>query len=629
MTNQSLLPQFLMENDSINKELDSINDVYTSLMQCTNQEELIQTALFQIRNKLKVQVASIFMFDKSGQIRRVGINGENHAGDPIDKSWLSDEHYVAKESFSGASVPETGQLAFGKPIYSNNILSDFPSMTNGSVYEKQLGRLQSGITVPLNGYSRTFGTIEVLNKKDSESFSNDEIYWLMLISANVSSLLHNFIREKKRNVYDNLHEKLASIIIRGVRADQIDQENILKETAEQLVADFTPFSACIIRVAASNDSQLKLLAKAKHDSLVSWNHRIDQSVDSNEVETGGRIVLKVFKSLEPDFQEDIRPFVEDFKNKDWISENKLISFACIPMINDNKGVGTISVYTSYHHKFSFGNKSLLKKVAFLLASIISRLKLMEDFEKAELEKENLKKEIFEYKFHLSRKVLTDEVYHETKNYLLNIYYFLGRIEKPIMKDDERQILIRKKRLWLDGTISDFQKWINPSREKPLNICELINDSVKLMRLELHDIDIVFSKEFNDEDPYLDVDEKSLKGIIYNLLLNSQAAIHDRLKKDKKLRGGQIHVRVDFITESNRQFVEIQVTDNGIGIPNESKPNIFKKGFTTRDGGTGLGLFTIKEAVERMRGRLKFDSKVDNGTTFSILVPMDTKRRRLG
>ena len=594
-------------------------------MLCTHQEELIQTALVEIRNRLNVQVASLFMFDKSGLIRRVGINGENHAGDLIDKFWLSDEHYAAMESFSGASVPETGQLAFGKPIYSNNILSDFPSMKNSSVYVKQLGRLQSGITVPLNGYSRTFGTIEVLNKKDSGSFSNDEIYLLMLLSANISGLLHNFIREKKRNIYDSLHEKLASIIIRGVRADQIDQEIILKETAEQLIADFTPFSACIIRVAASNDSQLKLLAKAKHDSLVSWNHRIDQSVDSNNAETCGRIVLKVFKSLQPFFLEDIRPSLKDFKNNDWISENKLISFACIPMVNNNKCVGTISVYTSYLHKFSLGDKSLLKKVAFLLASIISRLKLMNDLEEVEREKNKLKNEIFEFKNHLSNKVLTDEVYHEIKNYLLNIYYFLDRIEKPILKDEERQVLISKKKLWLDGTIEDFQKWINPSREMSLDICKIINDSVKLMRLELHDIDIIFSKDFTEEGPYLDIDEKSLKGIIYNLLINSQAAIHERLKKDKKLRGGQIHVKVSYITESNRHFVEIQVKDNGIGIPNETKPNIFKKGFTTRDGGTGIGLFTIKEAVERMRGRVKFDSRVDTGSTFIILVPVDTKR----
>jgi hypothetical protein len=111
-----------MENDSINMELISINEIYTSLMLCTHQEELIQTALVEIRNRLNVQVASLFMFDKSGLIRRVGINGENHAGDLIDNFWLSDEHYAAMESFSGASVPETGQLAFGKPIYSNKSL---------------------------------------------------------------------------------------------------------------------------------------------------------------------------------------------------------------------------------------------------------------------------------------------------------------------------------------------------------------------------------------------------------------------------------------------------------------------------------------------------------------------------
>ncbi|MGB5770840.1 MAG: hypothetical protein WBM32_13385 [Crocosphaera sp.] len=121
-------------------------------------------ALAEVHKQLKVQVASLFLFSKDGTIKRVGINGIDKEGNWIDNSWFPDEQYAPGESFSGRAVPPyDAESGYGEPQYSNQLEQEY-SMINAYRYKGKLGELKCGISVPLNGSYRTFGTLEVLNK---------------------------------------------------------------------------------------------------------------------------------------------------------------------------------------------------------------------------------------------------------------------------------------------------------------------------------------------------------------------------------------------------------------------------------------------------------------------------------
>jgi sensor histidine kinase regulating citrate/malate metabolism len=74
----------------------------------------------------------------------------------------------------------------------------------------------------------------------------------------------------------------------------------------------------------------------------------------------------------------------------------------------------------------------------------------------------------------------------------------------------------------------------------------------------------------------------------------------------------------FSFKNNNNRLEINITDDGIGIPQEKISEIYDFGFTTTDG-SGIGLYIVKKSVENLKGRIEVVSKEKKGTTFKITL----------
>ena len=75
-----------------------------------------------------------------------------------------------------------------------------------------------------------------------------------------------------------------------------------------------------------------------------------------------------------------------------------------------------------------------------------------------------------------------------------------------------------------------------------------------------------------------------------------------------------------LTQTERMAV-VKVSDNGCGIPDEKKEDIFTPYFTTKSSGTGIGLAMSKSIVEAAKGNLTFNSKEGIGTDFFVELPL--------
>ncbi|MEZ8269366.1 hybrid sensor histidine kinase/response regulator [Vibrio cyclitrophicus] len=123
--------------------------------------------------------------------------------------------------------------------------------------------------------------------------------------------------------------------------------------------------------------------------------------------------------------------------------------------------------------------------------------------------------------------------------------------------------------------------------------------------------------YSETSIHLVADETRLAQIALNLLNNAW----------KFTQKGEIHFSTRLTQMNNNDYLEIKVSDTGIGIPAEKQATIFDPftqgdGETTRKfGGTGLGLTIISKLVDTMHGTLNLESKVGVGTRFIICVPV--------
>ena len=146
---------------------------------------------------------------------------------------------------------------------------------------------------------------------------------------------------------------------------------------------------------------------------------------------------------------------------------------------------------------------------------------------------------------------------------------------------------------------------NPSEEN-LDIVALI-EGVK--DLFAHDERIQISLNTNKPTINLLVDKDQFVRVFNNLIKNATQAI----PRDQK-------GTVDISLKDSESYVEISITDNGIGIESSKQEKIFVPYFTTKSTGTGLGLAMVKQIVENHKGKIDFTSTVGVGTTFNMILP---------
>jgi signal transduction histidine kinase/DNA-binding response OmpR family regulator len=132
------------------------------------------------------------------------------------------------------------------------------------------------------------------------------------------------------------------------------------------------------------------------------------------------------------------------------------------------------------------------------------------------------------------------------------------------------------------------------------------------------IRLVFYSE--EKEVMMDYDEDKIQQIVYNLLSNA-------LKFTSE--AGKIIFHASRVEEAGRPFLKLKIKDNGIGMIPENTVRIFDRFYqgnhagTNPSEGTGIGLSLTKELVELMKGRIEVESQIDQGTEFTLYLPIES------
>lgn len=208
--------------------------------------------------------------------------------------------------------------------------------------------------------------------------------------------------------------------------------------------------------------------------------------------------------------------------------------------------------------------------------------------------------------------LTAGIAHEINNPLGGLLNCVRNLE-----DDPANVELRDRYLpllykGLRQIESTMRQLLNFGRNDPLQLRKVdIDDDIEqcLSLLEFRMKDIELSLDLGIGTP-LCIDTEAIKQIVVNIGLNAIQAMED---------GGHLSVS----SRCAEDKLTIQFTDTGKGITDDSLPKIFDPFFTTKEvgQGTGLGLAVTYSLVHRMGGTIKVDSKVDQGTTFTVEIPV--------
>lgn len=138
---------------------------------------------------------------------------------------------------------------------------------------------------------------------------------------------------------------------------------------------------------------------------------------------------------------------------------------------------------------------------------------------------------------------------------------------------------------------------------------IIGDLVGFVRNDLASRQVALETELDPADPTGTIDANQIRQCLINLVRNAADAVAAQ-------GGGRVVLR----TRGTRDRVEIAVEDNGVGIERDALPRLFDPFFSTKEGGSGLGLALTHQIILDHGGDIHVASRVGRGTTFTLSVP---------
>lgn len=229
--------------------------------------------------------------------------------------------------------------------------------------------------------------------------------------------------------------------------------------------------------------------------------------------------------------------------------------------------------------------------------------------------------------------LTSSLAHELRNPLNAIKANLQLMEEDLQRDESgdgphtrrvRRLLGEVERL--DRILSGFLAFVRGEelRFERRDLGLLLRDVVHLITPQA-DAEGVTVLADADASVEADVDAESLKQAILNLAMNGLQSMLDEHGKARP--GATLMLRLaEAATAPEDAAVPgpvavLDVIDTGRGIPREEQGQIFELFYTTRDGGTGVGLAVVDRVVKGHRGAIRLESEPGRGTRFRLVLPL--------
>jgi len=163
---------------------------------------------------------------------------------------------------------------------------------------------------------------------------------------------------------------------------------------------------------------------------------------------------------------------------------------------------------------------------------------------------------------------------------------------------------------LEGIVDDFLRYARGGEinRAPTDLVQVVREVLELLAPEHEAAQIAVHTALPSRVPLVMLDAGAFKQALINLLVNARQAMPG---------GGELIVEM----RRNGPTVDLVVTDTGVGMTPQQLERCFDLYWSTKKGGTGLGLATTKRIIEQHEGSIAVESEQGRGTRFHVFLPM--------
>ncbi len=180
-------------------------------------------------------------------------------------------------------------------------------------------------------------------------------------------------------------------------------------------------------------------------------------------------------------------------------------------------------------------------------------------------------------------------------------------DRRVLKKLER---VRRETGRLNDIVEDFLRFarVQDLRLVPADLNALVDDLRDFCEPQAVEQDVVIRTQYDPDLPLVPLDVDLFKQALWNLIRNAQHAMPD---------GGELILQ----TRRDGDQAILDVTDTGVGMDEQVAEQVFDAFFSTRPGGSGLGLPTTRKVIEAHGGSIGLDSVPGQGTMFTVRLPL--------
>lgn len=634
----------------ISKMLGKVSDQLTG---DNIQDKICAAVIRGIRKIVKPETVAIFLYnEKTGKLENVAEQRGN------DKNIIKpDESYEPGQSLTG-SVYRQGET-IRRPDPKRGILTrptkdklyDWANEAKYSEYVPS-GRVEDYIGVPIKIGDFTMGVLRAINKKSAYYETED-------FKSNPFCLLSRGFSDDCQNTLEIAASHLA-IAIRN--AQQIEQfktlnevgrlissemniDELLKLTIEK-TAEVMRAEICMLFLKDETGNKLTLHESYGIPKNENWFYEIGKGITGTLAVNGIPQLIKHDDKNAGKYDKEILDFLREKHGQ----EKSIESVMAVPIVAKGNILGVIKVINKLGDHFQYEDADL-RFFQIFASSVGIAVENAKIYDLA-----NQKLAIAERNSTLS--LLVRSVAHEINNTSGQIPANVDgirdalRVIATVVHEIESNLgLIPSKvqsiRAELASSNEAIEEMLEVIEDSAMQAVEFANEiagfSATRMGIgKVMDINGVIVKaiarflpelkrnenfahillevNLSNESIYCHIYEPPLIQIVRNMIINAYQAME---MKDR----GMLTITTGKDTEMN--LARLEFADNGCGIAEGDIEKIFEPDFTTKERGNGLGLWLIKNHLERIDGVIQVKSVLDEGTTFSIEIPLNKQSEQQG